>query len=76
MREAAGTEQRARRLARGYAAIGIVGFWAVVLWLSFGEEVPVLDAVLLAVLLAAVPGLSAAQVPLIAGMTRLAPAAK
>lgn len=69
VREAAGTEQRARRLARAYAAISVVGFWAVVLWLSFGEEVPVLDAVLLAVLLAAVPGLSAAQVPLIAGMT-------
>ncbi len=59
----------AKRLARAYAAGGVLAFWAVLLWLSFVADLAVLDAVLLAVLLAAVPGLSMAQVPLIKGMT-------
>lgn len=59
----------ARAQARNYAAIGVLAFWGVLLWLTVGAEYPVLDAVLLATLLAAVPGLAMAQVPLIKGMT-------
>jgi len=62
-------DSRARRLARAYAVAGVLAFWVVVLWLTLAADFAVLDAVLLAVLLAAVPGLSMAQVPLIKGMT-------
>ena len=50
----------ARAQARNYAAIGVLAFWGVLLWLTVGAEYPVLDAVLLATLLAAVPGLAMA----------------
>lgn len=49
------------------AWVGVVLFWAVLLSLLFVAEFPLLDSVLVAVLLVAVPGLSLAQLPLIDG---------
>jgi membrane protease YdiL (CAAX protease family) len=44
---------------------GVTLFWVVLLWLMLVVRLPLLDSILLAVLLAAVPTLSLAQVPLI-----------
>jgi membrane protease YdiL (CAAX protease family) len=44
---------------------GILVFWVVLLGLAYGAQVPLIDAILLAVLLAAVPAFSIAQIPLI-----------
>jgi membrane protease YdiL (CAAX protease family) len=58
----------ARRLARRLTWGGVVLFW-VVLWLfAIVLRTPLLDAILLAVLLAAVPSFSLAQVPLVRGV--------
>jgi membrane protease YdiL (CAAX protease family) len=48
--------------------VGAILFWSLLLWLLYGFELPLADAILLAGLLVAVPGLAVAQVPLIAGM--------
>jgi len=48
---------------------GVVSFWVVLLVLRFVAGLEVIDAILLSVLLAAVPTLSLAQVPLIEGST-------
>lgn len=61
------TEGSAR--ARRYVIVGVAAFWGVVWWLVRGPGFPVLDALLLAVLLAAIPALSLAQLPLIRGVT-------
>jgi membrane protease YdiL (CAAX protease family) len=45
--------------------LGIVLFWAVLLGLAYATPVPLVDAILLALLLAAVPTFSVAQIPLI-----------
>lgn len=50
---------------RALAAVGAVLFWIVQLWLMLGVGMTLLDSLLLAVLLVAVPGLSLAQLPLI-----------
>jgi len=52
---------------RRLAVTSVVLFWAVQLTLMLVVGLPLLDSVLLAVLLVAVPGLSVAQLPLIAG---------
>jgi membrane protease YdiL (CAAX protease family) len=59
----------AKAQARAYAGFGVLAFWGVVLGLTLGADYAMVDALLLAALLAAVPGLSMAQVPLIKGMT-------
>jgi membrane protease YdiL (CAAX protease family) len=50
---------------RGIAGVSVVLFWVVHLTLLFAGGLSLLDSVLLAVLLVAVPGLSMAQLPLI-----------
>jgi membrane protease YdiL (CAAX protease family) len=52
---------------RRIAGVGVLTFWVVLLALMLGAGLPLLDSVLLAVLLVAVPGLSLAQLPLIDG---------
>jgi membrane protease YdiL (CAAX protease family) len=52
---------------RFVTAAGVVLFWAVLVVLMLVADLPALDAVLLAFLLVAVPGLSLAQLPLIDG---------
>ena len=52
---------------RRIVGVSIVTFWAVQLTLMLVAGLPLLDSVLLAVLLVAVPGLSVAQLPLIDG---------
>lgn len=52
-------------LVRRIAGAGVVAFWAVQLALMLWLDVPLLDSLLLAGLLVAVPGLSLAQLPLI-----------
>jgi membrane protease YdiL (CAAX protease family) len=47
--------------------VGVALFWAGFLALLYGFELPLPDAILLAVLLLAVPALATAQVPLVAG---------
>jgi len=54
-------------LVRRIAVAGVILFWVVQLALMLGAGLPLLDSVLLAVLLVAVPGLSLAQLPLIDG---------
>ena len=68
-RRAAAPPASARAEARRYVILGVGAFWALVWWLLRGPGYPVVDALLLAVLLAAVPAFSMAQVPLIRGMT-------
>lgn len=58
----------ARRLARGLMWGGIAAFWIVVLALGFGAGFDLVDAILLGVLLAAVPTFAIAQVPLVEGI--------
>ena len=58
----------ARRLARGITWLGVVLFWVVVVILARPVGLPLYDAILLAVLLAAVPVFSMAQLPLIEGV--------
>jgi len=50
---------------RRIAAVSVVLFWAVLAVLLVVPRLPLLDAILLAVLLVAVPGFSTAQLPLI-----------
>jgi membrane protease YdiL (CAAX protease family) len=52
---------------RWIALIAVALFWAVELTLMLVVGLPLLDSVLLAVLLVAVPGLSVAQLPLVSG---------
>lgn len=58
-------DPRARRLARALTWAGLGLFWVVLLALSVGAGYALVDAILLAVLLAAVPALAVAQVPLV-----------
>jgi len=62
-------DSKAKAQARAYAALGVLAFWGVVAGLTLGADYAMVDALLLAALLAAVPGLAMAQVPLIKGMT-------
>lgn len=59
----------ARRLVRSLLWLGVSLFWLVQLTLALVVGMPLLDTVLLALLLAVVPVLSLAQLPLIAGET-------
>lgn len=52
-------------LVRAIGAVGVLLFWAVQLTLLFVFDVALVDSLLLAALLVAVPGLSLAQLPLI-----------
>lgn len=68
--EAAGTfpSDRARTLARRLMWAGMALFWVVLLALALVAGLALVDAILLAVLLAAVPTFAIAQVPLIDGV--------
>ena len=59
---------RARTQARLVVGAGVVLFWVVLLALRLIADLPLVDAILLSVLLAAVPTFSLAQVPLIDGV--------
>ena len=48
--------------------VGAIFFWVVLAALLFGARLPLTDAILVAVLLVAVPTLSAAQLPLVEGV--------
>jgi len=61
--------REARRLAGALTWLGVGLFWVAVVVLSRGAGVPLVDAILLSVLLVAVPALALAQVPLVAGTT-------
>ena len=64
MSDAAHTpDSKAKAQARAYAALGVLAFWGVVAGLTLGADYAMVDALLLAALLAAVPGLAMAQVP-------------
>lgn len=63
-----GPDASARRLARFLTWGGVVLFWIVVAMLVVPVGMPLLDAILLAVLLAVVPCFSLAQVPLLQGV--------
>lgn len=65
MTELGGGRRALPPVVRRIAGAAIVLFWIVVLVLTLAVDLPVLDALLLAVLLVAVPGLSIAQLPLI-----------
>lgn len=54
-------------LARSIALGGVILFWIVQLWLMLFVGLPLMDSILLAVILAAAPTFSLAQVPLIEG---------
>ena len=54
-------------LARSIASGGVILFWIVLLWLMLFVGLPLMDSILLAVILAAAPTFSLAQVPLIEG---------
>ena len=54
--------------ARSVAWVGMLLFWLVLVGLVTGGGLPVVDAILLAVLLVAVPAMSLAQVPLLEGV--------
>ena len=58
----------AQRLARWIVGLGVVAFWAVLALLSAGAGLPLMDSILLAMLLAALPTFALAQVPLIDGV--------
>jgi len=58
----------ARRAAKAFTWSAVALFWLVMLALHLGFGVALLDAILLSVLLAAVPLLAIAQVPLIHGL--------
>ncbi|MDX1495058.1 MAG: CPBP family intramembrane glutamic endopeptidase, partial [Longimicrobiales bacterium] len=58
----------ARRMARALTWCAAIAFWAVVLVLFLVVGMPLVDAILLGVLLAAVPFLAMAQVPLAEGL--------
>ena len=62
---AAYPSREARTLARRLTWTGLALFWIVLLALSLGAGLALVDAILLAVLLAAVPALAIAQVPLV-----------
>lgn len=68
--EAGGTfpSDRARTLARRLTWAGMAVFWVVLLALALVAGLALVDAILLAVLLAAVPTFAIAQVPLIDGV--------
>lgn len=61
------TVQATPPVVRRIVTVGMVLFWAAQLSLLFVAGLPLLDSVLLAVLLVAVPALSVAQLPLISG---------
>lgn len=58
----------ARRTARAFTWLAALSFWVVMLALFLGVGMPLVDSILLAVLLAAVPLLAIAQVPLAQGL--------
>lgn len=60
-----GPRPEARRAARMLAWVGVGLFWVVLLVLYLATGTPLVDAILLAVLLAAVPCFAIAQVPLV-----------
>jgi membrane protease YdiL (CAAX protease family) len=64
-------QTRARRVAaaKAVAGMGVLAFWAVLLALATVAEVALLDAILLSILLVAVPTMALAQAPLVAGAT-------
>ena len=55
--------------ARRYGVVSVLSFFAVLFWLGWIEDYPAVDAVLMAVVLAALPGLSLVQVPLVSGVS-------
>jgi membrane protease YdiL (CAAX protease family) len=60
---------RPRSLVRAVAIAGVVAFWGVLVALAWSADMALLDAILLAVLLVAVPTMALAQVPLIGSAT-------
>jgi membrane protease YdiL (CAAX protease family) len=64
-----GPSAQAKRAARLLTWLGVFLFWVVLGVLAGPAEVPLVDAILLSVLLAAVPMLAVAQVPLVTGAT-------
>lgn len=64
---AGGPSAGARSLARAMTWAAAVSFWVVMLALFFGVGLSLVDSILLSVLLAAVPLLAIAQVPLVDG---------
>lgn len=60
-----GPGPEARRSARRLTWVGVGLFWVVLLVVYLATETALVDAILLAVLLAAVPGFAIAQVPLV-----------
>lgn len=63
-----GPGPEARRAARALTWCAAVAFWTVTLVLFFAVGMPLMDAILLGVLLAAVPLLAVAQLPLTEGL--------
>ena len=51
-----------------YGVVSVVSFFGVLFWLGWIEDYSAADAVLMAVVLAALPGLSLVQVPLVSGV--------
>jgi len=54
--------------ARRYGVVSVLSFFGVLFWLGWIEDYPAADVVLMAMLLAALPGLSMVQVPLLSGV--------
>lgn len=65
--KSSGCDQNVKAVAYGVAAV--FSFCVVLLWLLLVADYPAVDAVLMAVLLAALPGLSIVQVPLVSGVS-------
>lgn len=58
-----------RAAARLIVIMSVVAFWALLAWLVSSGDSELIDALLLSVLVTAVPGLAMAQVPLARGLT-------